>query len=119
MLTRVRARPPIITAPRKHNATTMNATAVPCPAATRNAIPTATVATHTTIPARADTGARTVAASRAVTIQPASRPSANGHAVETNPATVSPWWCEALPMATNAATAMTSTPAAALRIARR
>jgi hypothetical protein len=80
------SRPPTMTAPRKHNATAMNAAAVPWPATTRRAIPTATVTTHTTRPLSTAAGGR-----RATVNQPPATPTAKGQAVETKPPTVSPW----------------------------
>ena len=81
----------------------MNATAVPAPDTTRRTIPTATADAVTTAPVAVRAGDR-----RRVATHPASSPTAKGQTVEKKPPTVSPWWCDARPIRTNAVTATAS-----------
>src|ERR1039458_4784529 len=100
-------------APRKQSATTTNAAAVPWPATTRSAMPTATVAPQTRAPLPSDAGARRA---RVRATHPTASPLTNGHAVEAMPSMLRPWAWTARPIPTKRRTATRSNVTAARRI---
>jgi hypothetical protein len=89
----------------------MNATAVPCPAATRSVIPATTVPSHAATPAGASASGHWRARAprqHSRLSQPIASPARNGHAVDAMPPRVSPLVWLARPRTTKASTQQAS-----------
>jgi hypothetical protein len=86
-MTSTTTRHPSRNSPRNARATPTNAVAVPCPATTRNTMPSPAAPSHAPTPAGAtETGRRQARTAS----QPPASPARNGHAVDAIPPRLSP-----------------------------